>query len=297
MSREKKAIFHMPRALRKALGGDDEAETFAKAMALQGKPFRDVPGRKTSQVNLLGKSYFIKQHFGVGWKEIFKNLVTFKRPVLGAMTEVYAIEKMASLGIATTPLVAYGQQGEDPANIQSFVLTQDLGDIISLEDLCERWKETPPDPKFKRELIVAVAEIARTIHEAGVNHRDFYLCHFCIDNACVDNALLGQQGAGNKHASGNKRANHIRLYLIDLHRVLIHDTPSFKANMKDVAGLYFSSLDVGLTTRDYLRFKRHYQKQTPAFWQQVEKRAQALYIKFYSRKSQEKLAIERSRIS
>ncbi len=95
-------------------------------MELEGKAFRDVPGRKTSQVELLGKPYFIKQHFGVGWAEIFKNIVSLKKPILGAMTEVEAIQKVTSLGIATTPLVAYGQRGCNPANLQSFVFTEDL---------------------------------------------------------------------------------------------------------------------------------------------------------------------------
>lgn len=275
MSCKQRTVLQMPKALRKALGEGGKSDTFEKAMALQGKAFRDVPGRKTSQIELLRRSYFVKQHYGVGWGEIFKNLLTFKKPILGAMTEVRAIQKVSSLGIATTPLVAYGQRGINPANIQSFVLTEDLGDITSLEDLCEQWKERPPTLKFKRALIVAAARVARIIHEAGVNHRDFYLCHLCLDNSDTSK---------------------VKLFLIDLHRVLIHSTPSHKDNMKDIAALYFSSMDVGLTVRDYLLFKRHYQQQTPDFWQQVDSRAKALYAKFNSHKFQEKLTAERSKL-
>lgn len=266
----------MPAPLQQALGGEQEGDVFEQAMALQGKAFRDVPGRKTSQVELLNRSYFIKQHFGVGWNEIIKNLVSFKKPILGAMTEVKAIEKVTSLGIATTPLVAYGQRGMNPAKLQSFILTEDLGDITSLEDLCANWKEDPPDASFKRRLIIAAATVAKKIHEAGVNHRDFYLCHLCLDNENISD---------------------INLCLIDLHRVIIHSTPSEKANIKDIAALYFSSMDVGLSVRDYLRFRRHYQKQSPIFWQQVETRAEALYMKFNSRKFQKKLAAERTKLN
>lgn len=272
---QQRTIFEMPAALRKALGDGQQCDTFEKAMELEGKAFRDVPGRKTSQVELLGKPYFIKQHFGVGWAEIFKNIVSLKKPILGAMTEVEAIQKVTSLGIATTPLVAYGQRGCNPANLQSFVLTEDLGDITSLEDLCADWKTNPPDAKFKRDLIIAAAKVAKTIHENGVNHRDFYLCHLCLDN---------------------RNLTKVNLNLIDLHRVLIHNTPSTKANMKDIAALYFSSMDVGLTARDYLRFKMHYQKQTIGFWQQVEARAATLYAKFKSDKFQKKLAAERTKL-
>jgi tRNA A-37 threonylcarbamoyl transferase component Bud32 len=268
-----KNILVVPDTIQQTLGN---VATFDTLMQLQGKAFRDVKGRKTIQVELAGKSYFLKQHFGVGWGEIVKNLLSFKKPILGAMTEVRAIEKLDELGIATTPLVAYGQRGSNPANLQSFVLTQDLGDIISLEDLCADWKKSPPDAKFKRRLIVQVAEIAKKLHENGVNHRDFYICHFCLDNTELPT---------------------IKLYLIDLHRVLIHVNPSFSANVKDIAALYFSSMDIGLTTRDYLRFMWHYQKQDVTFWQQVEARAQKLYAKFNSTKFQDRLAKEKSLIN
>ena len=267
-----KNILVVPDVIKQSLSS---ANTFDALMQLEGKAFRDVKGRKTIQVQLAGKSYFLKQHFGVGWREIIKNLLSFKKPILGAMTEVRAIEKLDNLGIATTPLVAYGQQGSNPANLQSFVLTQDLGDITSLEDLCTDWKKSPPDAKFKRLLIMQVAGIAKKLHENGVNHRDFYICHFCLDNTELPA---------------------IKLYLIDLHRVLIHAGPSFSANVKDIAALYFSSMDIGLTPRDYLRFKRHYQQQDSGFWQQVETRAQKLYAKFNSTKFQNRLAKEKSLI-
>lgn len=262
----------VPDAIKQSLGNGDVFDTL---MQLQGKAFRDVKGRKTIQVQLAGNSYFLKQHFGVGWGEIFKNLLSFKLPILGAMTEVRAIQKLDALCVATTPLVAYGQRGCNPASLQSFLLTQDLGDITSLEDLCAGWAATPPDAKFKRQLIMKVADIAKSLHENGVNHRDFYICHFCLDNTV---------------------SPLIKLYLIDLHRVLIHATPSVSANIKDIAALYFSSMDIGLTQRDYLRFKRHYQKQDASFWQQVEARAQKLYAKFNSVRFQDRLAKEKSLI-
>lgn len=278
---QQKIRFEMPISLRKALGNGQPSDTFEKAMKLAGKAFRDVPGRKTSQVKLQGKHYFIKQHFGVGWGEIVKNILSFKKPILGAMTEVEAIQKVTSLGIATTPLVAYGQRGCSPASLQSFVMTEDLGDIISLEDLCADWKNNPPEPELKRKLIIATAKLAKTIHENGVNHRDFYLCHLCLDAQYIHDQDLTK----------------IKLYLIDLHRVIIHNRPSIKANMKDIAALYFSSLDAGLTARDYLRFKRYYQQQSSQFWHAVEARASKLYLKFKSEKFQKKLRQQRSKLN
>lgn len=257
----------------------ESGDVFQEIMQLQGKAFRDVPGRKTIQVQLGGNSYFIKQHFGVGWGEIFKNLLTFKLPILGAKTEKVAIERLNEIGIATTPLVAFGEHGCNPASLQSFLITKDLGNIISLEDLCAGWKDNPPSASFKRKLIVAVAQLARTLHLNGLNHRDFYLCHLCLDADAL-----------------NK--NEIKLYLIDLHRMLIHKKPAVHDNMKDIAALYFSSMDMGFTARDYLRFKHYYSQDfksvSKSFWQNVTGRANRLYAKFYSDKFQQRLAVEKA---
>lgn len=246
-------------------------DAFEQIMSKQGEVFRDVPGRKTIRVDLGGRSYFIKQHFGVGWKEIFKNLLTLRLPILGADTEWRAIHKLGELGIATTPAVAYASRGWNPAKRRSFVVTRDLGSIVSLEDFCRDWAKHPPDPKLKRRLIEAVAALARNLHDHGLNHRDFYICHFCLDQA-----RLAQDD--------------ILLYLLDLHRVGIRDAIHPTARMKDIAALYFSAMDAGLNSRDYLRFVRHYRGnlrtliEDASFWKKVEARACKLYYKFHGRR-------------
>lgn len=270
-----KQYLSLPAALRK-----DGVDMFAHIMQMQGKAYRDVGIRKTIQVSIDGKSYFIKQHFGVGWREIFKNLLSFKLPILSAITEVKAIQKLVDIGVATTPLVAYCVKGYNPASLQSFIITEDLGNIISLEDLCADWKSNPPTEKFKRKLIIEVAEVARKLHENGINHRDFYLCHLCLD---VNLLAKGE----------------MKIYLIDLHRMLMHQKSSKNDNMKDIAALYFSSMDIGLTTRDLLRFKMHYLPKdlvADDFWHKVEIRANKLYAKFYSDKFQQRLSAEKSAI-
>ena len=248
------------------LSADD---AFEQILAMHGDIYREITARRTIRVTLGGESYFIKQHFGVGWAEIFKNLLTLRLPILSALTEWRAIHRMHALGIPTTPAVAYGCRGMNPATMRSFVMTKDLGDIVSLETLCADWKRNPPDAKFKRRLILAVAGIAKTFHGNGMNHRDFYICHFCLDKKRLAN-------------------DEIYLYLIDLHRVGIHRQIKHAARMKDIAGLYFSALDAGLSRRDFLRFMRGYTgnlRQTleleQGFWHQVDQRARKLFEKFH----------------
>ena len=259
----------MPLELSKALGGGD---VFERVMELQGQVFRDVPGRRTIRLNLAGHSCFVKLHFGVGWREIFKNLFSLRLPIVSALTEWRAIRRLTELGIPTTPAVAYGCRGTSPARWRSFVITEDLGDIISLEDFCRDWAKNPPPLHLKRQLISAVAHIAHTLHDNGLNHRDFYLCHFCLDAKRLS-------------------AGEIRIYLLDLHRMGIRSIILQSACKKDMAALYFSTLDIGLTRGDYLRFLCHYRgmrlrelfRSEQAFWVQVDRRARKLYNKFYGR--------------
>ena len=179
----------IPQTIREQLPAGD---AFAHIMDLRGEVFRDMPGRLTLNFQLGGQSYFVKQHFGVGWREIFKNFLSLKLPIVGAKTEKLAIEKLNQIGIPTTPLVAFGEKGCNPATQQSFVITQDLGDITSLETLCADWKNKPPPSRLKRRLIVAVAKIAQKLHDGGMNHRDFYLCHFCLDNVAIKHDEIKQ---------------------------------------------------------------------------------------------------------
>lgn len=253
-----------------------EGDVFEAMMQLSGKAFRNVPGRKTMRVEIDGKNYFIKQHFGVGWGEIFKNLLSLKLPILGAMTEVHAIQRLNEIGIASTPLVAYGQRGCNPASMQSFVLTEDLGDIVSLEEML--MDSNPVPDSSRQQMLEAVANIARKLHSAGLCHRDFYLCHFVLNR---------------QHAI----ANQYDLHLIDLHRMLQNQSPSGNAVMKDIAGLYFSMLQNGLGAEDLTVFRQYYLPQTAAFWAKVEARANKLFTKFNSTKFQQRLSKERSAIN
>ena len=264
-------VLQMPPKLAQALG---EGDVFERVMALNGEVFRDVPGRRTIRVLLDSEPYFAKLHYGVGWHEIFKNLLSLRLPVVSAATEWHAIQRLDALGIPTTPAVAYGERGRNPAHLRSFVLTRDLGDIVSLETLCAGWKTNPPTPRFKRRLLLAVADIARRLHDNGLNHRDFYICHLCLDNK-----RLAQDD--------------IHLYLIDLHRVGMRPVIRSIDRMKDMAALYFSAMDIGLTRRDYLRFLQAYRDrplrellyEERAFWSQVASRAKRLYYKFHGRGS------------
>jgi hypothetical protein len=114
------------------------------------------------------------------------------------------------------------------------------------------------------------------LHERGINHRDFYLCHFLIDLRAADEKN-GYEG--------------MHLYLIDLHRVQMRKHTPERWIIKDIAGLFFSGMDTGLTRRDLFRFIKTYSgkplrdalQDDHIFWNRVSHRAITLYKRHFHR--------------
>lgn len=245
-----------------------EQQIFDEIMSLKGKTFRELENRRTQRIELKDKSYFIKQHFGVGWKEIFKNLFQLRLPVISSKNEWRALQCLHQLNIPTQEIVGYGYRGLNPASKKSFLMTRELPKFMTLEDLCRNWKTQPPPFWFKYKLIQEIARISSTIHAAGINHRDFYICHFLLD-------LI------------EYTEQSIKLILIDLHRAQIRRHVPMRWMIKDLAGLYFSSMDIGLTQRDLWRFIKFYRQESlrnilnkePHLWKKVKNRAEKLFQK------------------
>ena len=256
--------------LRQTLHGDD---LFNQIMTITGKLYRQAPGRQTLRFTQGAKDYFLKIHTGVGWGEIIKNIVYLRAPVVSALNEWHGVHRLQDLDVDTMTVAAYGIEDSNPATKRSFIVTEALPSEISLEDFCRNWQTNPPktkrDIRLKRWILNKVIETARVIHENGANHRDFYLCHFLLDMQ-FDNDQVSTKS---------------KLYLIDLHRMQIRRKTPERWAVKDIAGLYYSSQDIGLTQRDWLRFMRGYKgkplreilNNDMAFWKKVLKRGNKLY--------------------
>lgn len=250
----------------------DDEPSFEQMMALKGEVYRELENRRTQRVVLRGRPFFIKQHFGIGWKEIFKNLFQLRLPVLGASNEWHAIQFLKQLNIPTLDALGYGLRGKHPAHMQSFLITRELPPHDTLEDLTASWAEHPPAARFKWQIIKEVARIARIMHDNGMNHRDFYICHLVLEKNLSENDRLPKQ---------------LLIRVIDLHRAQLRRAVPQRWRIKDLAGLYFSSKDIGLTRRDLLRFIKEYRSKPlsyifnkeAAFWQKVKRRGDQLYQK------------------
>lgn len=235
-----------------------------RAWAMTGDIVRDVAGRQTLRVELGGAVYYLKRHDGVGLAEILKNWLVGKRPIIGARNEFEACRHLEAKGL-TAPRVAAFAENDAPAPARaSFVLTDEMAGYEDLKVKTLRWLEAAPTPLEKRRLLMRVADFARRFHEAGLVHRDFYLCH-----------LLEHPDPGRE------------LGVLDLHRALIFDEIPRHWRRKDLAALLYSSLDLPISRLSWLRFVRVYTgrplretfAEDGAFWRDVYNRALKLYRK------------------
>lgn len=233
-------------------------DPFEHVFQITGEIFRSQPGRQTLRFSENKETYFLKRHTGINSREFFKNIIQLRLPIFGAKNEVEAISALEKFGFVPE-IIGYGFRKS-----RSFIITRELIYTISLEDFCRDFRENPPPLKLKRALIRKVAEISKIIHDNGINHRDFYLCHFLLD-------ITG----GREFLD----LNNLNLYVIDWHRAHVRKKVPLRWRIKDIAGLYFSAMDIGLTKQDLQYFMKIYQYNHKFFWRQVEKRAMALYCK------------------
>lgn len=253
------------------------SDPFAVARTQQGELFRAREGRRTLRFEADGRSYFLKYHGGIGWGEIGKNLLQLKMPVFGAEEEFRAIEAVSRAGLDTLTVAGFGVRGANPARQESFLVTDDLVDTVSLEALGEAWLTQPHDAAFRRRLIDRVAAIVRDLHGAGVNHRDLYLGHFLMPRDAIERLDADAP-----------------IYLIDLHRSQVRRSVPLRWRIKDLGGLYFSIARYGFTRADLYRFVRIYSGrslrdefvQNRFLWRRVRLEAERIYRRYYEKPAQ-----------
>lgn len=255
-----------------------EADAFERLMNVPGTVHRTVKNRRTVEFVVAGRRYFIKAHRGAGWREVLKNVLYGRAPIVSAEPEWRAIEELRAAGVAVPVVAGKGLRGTPPAALESFIITEALEGMSSLEEFVKDWRGMGGRSRvlLKRVLLECIAEIAGRMHGAGLNHRDFYLCHFLVRD---------------RDWTQWTPDDPVTLTLIDLHRVQRRERVPERWLIKDLGGLLFSALDAGLTRRDLLRFLAAYRQQPwrevlqreGEFWGKVWANAVRLYRPFHHR--------------
>lgn len=249
----------------------EDPRGFEALMKVEGEAFREVKSRRTVRFERGGRRYFIKAHRGPGWGECFKNLMSLNWPVWGAQQEWRGVDAFEKAGVSTMTLAGKGERGWLPGFGQSFVVTEAFEDSMSLEELLEEQERLGERQRnrLKRFLIPQLAEIARSLHENGLNHRDFYLCHFLTER---------------RDWTAWRPPERIELVVIDLHRVQQRSGPTpARWRIKDLGALMFSAFDADLTVSDALRFIRAYHGGREGDWKARYREARGFWFRVAAR--------------
>lgn len=250
---------------------------------LDGVIYRHVKNRQTKAITVNGQSYFVKLHAPLSWKEALKSLLQGRSPMIGAIHEWKAIACCEQTDLLTTPRIAYGAWGYGIWQ-RSLLITSALTNLCSLEEIGHYWQKNSPSYPIKSQVIRTVANTAHRFHAQGMNHCDFYVCHFLVPQTVL---------------TTTKPLANITIHIIDLHRVQIRKTVPTRWLIKDLSALLFSILDYPITYHDCLLFLRYYYpsqslKQillNKSLWQKIIKRALKLYQKENQQSAKTPLAL------
>ncbi len=248
----------------------NQPDAFAAVQSLKGEVFRQVKTRKTLRYEYQGNAYFVKIHQGIGWQECLKSYVRLQKPVVGAQTEFYALQRMATAHLNSLTVVAAGWEGNNPVSQVSFLVTKALIGMENLEILLDAWDTYCPTMKQQYQLVKAVARLIRDMHAIGINHRDLYSCHL-VAKVKPQSFIIDFED--------------LQIAVLDLHRAQLRNAVPERWKVKDVGSLLFSTLNTRLTKRHWLCFMREYTQQSlrdilpQKFWQKVRRRALQLQRK------------------
>ncbi|MBN1545591.1 MAG: hypothetical protein JW902_02925 [Syntrophaceae bacterium] len=130
------------------------------------------------------KVFYLKRHSAVrcGFQELITNRMTGHSPSPG-MSEFENICDFRTRRIPTVTPVAAGERRVGFARYESFLLTESYDPYISLEEIIYHHPEMlqGADGRLHKEkLIESIAKLARQMHDAGFNHRDFNATHVLV---------------------------------------------------------------------------------------------------------------------
>lgn len=186
-------------------------------------------GRSVFRFELEGRAFYLKRN-RLHRVELFKTLSRGKLPPRSAYQEWNAIQIVAQAGIPTVKPAAFGERSRCGFETASFTLTEELYGARPLDEVLEKSPPSGGGFRGKRKLIRALAALAKKFHAQGMNHQDFYLNHFFID----------ERGG---------------LSLLDLQRVQKRPSLPEYYRIKDLAQLAFSARRFPWISRsDHLRF-------------------------------------------
>ncbi len=200
-------------------------------------------GRQTARVRLAREgraaAAYLKLSSYSWLTNLLKTIRKFTRQRDSLTHEYINLVRLREIGVPSITPIAAGTRVRG-LRCKSFLLTDDLGQTKKLEDYVPGEFDKPFSPEQagrKRVLVEALARLTRRMHEGGVNHRDYYLCHIHI--------LPGAQPWP-------------ELFVIDLNRADRRTRVGERWKVKDLAALNYSAPAEIFSRADRLSFLKTY---------------------------------------
>lgn len=186
------------------------------------------------------RTLYLKRHYWPLREKIRYLLPWLKREDAG--NEWRNMVLLKELGFRTLTPVAFGTAAKFGVPVFSLTLTEEISGGERLDHYFGS-NFAPPlsgeRVKEKRALIRRLASLAAEFHGKGLNHQDFYLCHFLF------------------------RERDGEIFIVDIQRLHRSGRISTHDRVKDLAQLYYSAERTGIFSRtDYVRFVKWYSGKT-----------------------------------
>jgi hypothetical protein len=170
------------------------------------------------------------------------------------MQEWEHLEWAEKHGLPVPRAMAAGELVGPHGRLQSFIAIAELTDRLPLHEavpLAEKSLSASAFAQWKKSLSEELVRLSVAFHGRQVFHKDWYFCHFYIDEA--DTRQVPDSWAG-------------RVTVIDLHRMARHRFTVPWRKAKDLAQLLYSSDVPGVTDEDRRGFWTRYRQHTRMPW-------------------------------
>jgi hypothetical protein len=197
---------------------------------------------------------FLKRHFVLPRMHGILAVLFPRKAWSPGLQEWEHLEWAAKQGLPVPRAMAAGELVGPHGRLQSFIAVAELTDMLPLHQavpLAEKTLDAATFTEWKRSLSDELVRLSVGFHGRKVFHKDWYFCHFYIDEA--DTRQIPDGWAG-------------RVRVIDLHRMARHRLTGPWRKAKDLAQLLYSSDVPGVTDEDRRGFWDRYRKHTSLAW-------------------------------
>jgi len=197
---------------------------------------------------------FLKRHFVLPRKHGLLAVLFPRKAWSPGVQEWEHLEWAEKHGLPVARAMAAGELVGPHGRLQSFIAIAELTDQLPLHEavpLAEKSLDPPAYVQWKQSLSEELVRLSIGFHGRQVFHKDWYFCHFYIDEA--DTRRVPETWVG-------------RVTVIDLHRMARHRLTAPWRKAKDLAQLLYSSDVSGVTDEDRRGFWTRYRQQTRLPW-------------------------------